>query len=91
MSTEKVILTKINEVIKKLRGLVLAANLLNLIYLRAQVCNVTRWSSIYRMVVRYTQIRTFLTEFESNEIDAAALAPSAERKVEALLKKLEPL
>ena len=42
LSTEKVNLPKIKEIMKKLRGLVLAAKLRNLTYLRAQVSNVTR-------------------------------------------------
>lgn len=85
------ILAKINCIMVKLRGLILAAKLRKLTYLKAKVRNATRWSSTFEMVVRYTQIREFLPSLESEEIDLISLSPSENRRVDTILLELVPL
>ncbi len=82
---------KVNDVMLNLRGLLLSAKMQELKRLRHKVRNVTRLSSTRDMIARYVELRNFLPSLWSRDIYSISLTPSENRRVDVLLKLLEPL
>ena len=88
---DEALIVKVTTIMKKLRGLLFAARLKKVIPLRPKVRNVTRWSSTFEMLARYSEIREHLSGLDSIEIDPPSLSPSENRNIDILMKKLRPL
>eukprot|EP00171_Calliarthron_tuberculosum_P003101 IDg3101t1 len=91
LNDDEELISKINTIMVKLRGLLLGAKLRRLTSIRPKIRNTTRWSSTHDMIVRYVRIREFLPNLESEEIDSLFLSPSENRRVDAFLQQLSPL
>ena len=89
--SEDILITKVHAIMVKLRGLLLSAKLQKLTQLGAKLNNRTRWSSSIEMLQRYTKIRQHLSALEDDVIDAMCLTNSENRRIDVLLKKLDPL
>ena len=72
----------------KLRGLLLGAKFKKLTHIKPKTRNVTRWSSVSEMIIRYLSWREVLPELQSSEIDASALTVSKEKRIDRLIKQL---
>lgn len=89
LSSEEHILTKINEIMVKLKSLLIGARLRQFTPLRPKLRNVTRWSSTFEMLSRYRELRDFLPALDSTEIDEMSLTVSENRQVDCLFEKLK--
>lgn len=59
LSDDKYLLTKVNELIVKLRTLLLGARLRRFTPIQPKLRNATRWSSNFEMISRYCELREF--------------------------------
>lgn len=80
---------KIYAIMSKLRNPTLSAKLFCLCGLRSKTANETRWSSTFEMFKRYMQIREFLPELGSEDLDDLALSVPETRKIEQLMDRLK--
>ena len=85
----EMLLRKINEIMSKLKNLIPAAKLRVHTKLKAKSRNVTRWSSTYEMLHRYSEIREFLPLLEINEIDEGLLSIRENRDADSLIEELK--
>ncbi len=91
LKTEQFIIDKVLQVMVRLHDLLLSAKLRRLTHLRPVLSTETRWSSVYEMLRRYIRIREHLSSLDSEEIDDIALTNHDNRRVDTLMKQLEPL
>ena len=75
----------------KLRTLLFSAKLRKLTHLRAKIRNQTKWSSSFDMVLRYVQIRQYLPELNSSDVDQVCLALTQNRRLDGLIDRLKVL
>ena len=91
LQDDEPLVSKIQNIMVKLRTLLLSAKLRKLTPIAPRIRNITRWSSTYEMIVRYVRLKDFLPALDSDEIDALSLTPFENRRVDTLLQQLELL
>lgn len=91
LDSEEVLITKINTIIVKLSGLLLAAQLKKFTHLWPRIRNRTRWSSTFHMLQQYVRMRDVLPKLKSDDIAAISLTPSENRRIDGLIQQLKPL
>ena len=93
-SVEMDLISKINDIMSKVRTLILSPKLRKLNTLRPKLRNETQLSSTYKMCMRYAQLREYLPELNSTDVDEMLLTIGENRTVDSLicrLKDLEPV
>ena len=82
------ILDSVQKIMLKLSNVKKSAELRRKTTLRPIIRNVTRWSSTYEMVTRYTELKPFL---DTNDIDMIPLllSPAQEQKLNKLIQCLK--
>lgn len=88
---DKMIIDKVNRLMKKLKTTIPSARLRCATHLVPKTTNVTRWSSTRDMVTRYLEIRGHIRGLNLNDVDSLCLLGNEEREVEQLAKKLDDL
>ncbi len=91
INTEAELIEKVHKVMVKLISLLLSPKLRRYTPLRPKSSNRTRWSSTYAMLKRHVTISVFFPLLNSDEIAKISLSLSENRRLEMLLKKLDPL
>lgn len=89
LSCDMELLTKVNLLMVKLRTLRLSARLRRLTSLRPMLRNTTRWISTFNMMARYVELRGFLPQFDSMEVDEMSLSPQENRRVDTIMERLK--
>lgn len=80
---------KVNNLMVKLRGLLLSLKLRRFTHLLLITRNVTRWSSTFEMLLRYNRIREFSPSLYSVEIDSMSLSSPENRRMDDLMVDLK--
>ena len=83
--------TQVYFLMKKLKNIIPSAKLRKLTPLRPKCANVTRWSSTYEMLLRYTQLKEFLPSLHLDEVDDLLLTTRKDREIDQLLEMLTDL
>lgn len=91
LKTYENILSKVNELMKKLKKLVPSAKLAKFTKLRAKTRNCTRWSSCFEMLKRYKEIKNFLPLLLIPELDELLPSTLEDREINNILVKLNDL
>lgn len=82
---------KISALMTKLFYLIHAALLRCQTHLTAQWANATRWSAIYEMMSRYSELKDYLSNIEYAEVTELLFTDHKNEEVDALRKCLQDL
>ena len=85
------LVNKFNTLISKLRTLLLSSKLRKLTPLLPKICNEILCSSSFEMLRRYCQLQKYLPKLNSAEVDELQSTVSENRRVDALVTRLNDL
>ncbi|KAH9102731.1 hypothetical protein AeMF1_020740 [Aphanomyces euteiches] len=85
------IVNLVNDLMRKLKTIILSAKLRRLTNLSPKTRNATRWSSTYAMFQRYMDIKGFLRFLDDREVESMLPTVSQDREISDLLETLDDL
>ncbi|KAH9118961.1 hypothetical protein LEN26_011855 [Aphanomyces euteiches] len=85
------IVNLVNDLMRKLKTIILSAKLRRLTNLSPKTRNATRWSSTYAMFQRYMDIKGFLRFLDDHEVESMFPTVSQDREISDLLETLDDL
>ncbi|KAG2923797.1 hypothetical protein PC114_g4697 [Phytophthora cactorum] len=96
LAPDKPLLTRVHAVMKRLTTIKCRAMLRKLTHLAPVMRNATRWSSVYAMVKRYTELMPFLLKIDHGsvadyDLESYLLSPCESERVTTLCGDLEKL
>lgn len=86
-----IVFDKINSIMQKLQNHNLSIGLQEFTHLKPKPRNITRWSSTFNMIKRYTRIREFLRNLGDEDFESMLLTPREDRQIDAKLIEMTEL
>ena len=91
ITTHDDLMDKVNNLMRRLKYAIPASKLRKFTDLRAKTKNVTRWSSTYKMLLRYTEIKSHLHALQLLELEPLIPTLVEDKRIEGLVKILADL